>query len=33
LEEELGKLDVHNCARYRLTLRATEVWVGAGRPV
>lgn len=31
LEEELGKLDVHNCARYRLTLRATEVWVQAGR--
>lgn len=33
LEEELRKLDVHNCARYRLTLRATEVWVRAGRPV
>jgi hypothetical protein len=27
LEGELRKLDVHNCARYRLTLRATEAWV------
>lgn len=32
LEEELRKLEVHNCARYRLTLRATEAWVNAGRP-
>jgi hypothetical protein len=32
LEDELRKLAVHNCARYRLALRATEAWVDAGRP-
>ena len=33
LEEELHKLAAHNCARYRLTLRATEAWIQAGRPL
>lgn len=33
LEEELRKLAAHNCARYRLTLRATEAWIQAGRPL
>ena len=32
LLEELGKLEVFNCARYRLTLSATEAWIAAGRP-
>ena len=27
LEEELRRLGVHNCARYRLTPRATEAWI------
>lgn len=33
LEEELRKLAAHNCARYRLTLRATDAWIQAGRPL
>lgn len=32
LASELQLLDVHNCARYRLTLSATQAWVDAGRP-
>lgn len=32
LVDELQKLEVHNCARYRLTIGATEAWVAAGRP-
>lgn len=32
LADELQKLEVHNCARYRLTIGATEAWVAAGRP-
>lgn len=32
LADELQKLDVHNCARYRLAIKATEAWVAAGRP-
>lgn len=32
LEVELKKLDVYNCARYRLTMRATESWIDNGRP-
>lgn len=32
LRDELGKLAPHNCARYRLTMRATEAWIDAGRP-
>ena len=31
LLSELQKLDANNCARYRLTMRATETWIGAGR--
>lgn len=32
LLSELQKLDANNCARYRLTMRATEAWIDAGRP-
>lgn len=29
---ELEKLEVFNCARYRLTLSATQAWISANRP-
>jgi fido (protein-threonine AMPylation protein) len=29
---ELISLDVHNCARYRLTMGKTETWIADGRP-
>lgn len=32
LAAELRALDLHNCARYRLTLRQVEQWIAAGRP-
>lgn len=32
LEDELIKLTVNNCARYRLTMRAVEDWIVKGRP-
>lgn len=32
LVEELQKLDVFNCARYRLTMGVTEAWIAGGRP-
>lgn len=32
LLDELTKLAVFNCARYRLTLAATQTWIDAGRP-
>lgn len=32
LLSELQKLDANNCARYRLTMRATEAWIDSGRP-
>jgi len=32
LINELGKLEVFNCARYRITMSATEAWIAAGRP-
>lgn len=32
LLDELTKLEVFNCARYRLTLSATQAWIDAGRP-
>ncbi|CAG4902336.1 Fic family protein [Paraburkholderia gardini] len=32
LLEELKKLEVFNCARYRLTLTATQAWIDASRP-
>lgn len=32
LLEELNKLEVFDCARYRLTLAATQAWIDAGRP-
>lgn len=32
LRDELQKLEVFNCARYRLTLRTTADWIAAGRP-
>jgi len=32
LTYELSKLEVFNCARYRLTLSVTESWIAAGRP-
>ncbi|HEV3423496.1 MAG TPA: Fic family protein [Paraburkholderia sp.] len=32
LLEELKKLEVFNCARYRLTLTATQAWIDANRP-
>jgi hypothetical protein len=33
LLDELTKLEVFNCARYRLTLSATQDWIAANRPV
>ena len=33
LEDELRTLAVHNCARFRLTLREAQSWLDAGRPV
>ncbi|NML14721.1 Fic family protein [Azohydromonas caseinilytica] len=32
LLDELKKLEVFNCARYRLTMSATQGWIDAGRP-
>ncbi|RFU44718.1 Fic family protein [Paraburkholderia sp. DHOC27] len=32
LLEELKKLEIFNCARYRLTLNATQAWIDANRP-
>jgi hypothetical protein len=32
LLDELKKLEVFNCARYRLTLAATQAWIDANRP-
>lgn len=32
LREELDKLQPYNCARYRLTMAATQGWIDAGRP-
>ncbi|WP_206956624.1 Fic family protein [Trinickia acidisoli] len=32
LLDELRKLEVFNCARYRLTLTATQAWIDANRP-
>jgi hypothetical protein len=32
INAELRTLDLHNCARYRLTLGQTKQWVAAGRP-
>ena len=32
LLEELEKLETFNCARYRLTLSATQAWIAADRP-
>ncbi len=32
LVDELKKLEVFNCARYRLTLSATQAWIDANRP-
>jgi len=32
LVDELQKLGAHNCARYRLSIGATEAWLAAGRP-
>jgi len=32
LIDELNKLEVFNCARYRLTLEATQAWIDANRP-
>ncbi|SHM96735.1 Fic/DOC family protein [Rhizobacter sp. OV335] len=32
LREELRKLEAFNCARYRVTMGATEAWTAAGRP-
>lgn len=32
LRDELKKLEVFNCARYRLTLAATQAWIDADRP-
>ncbi|NIM41827.1 MAG: Fic family protein [Hydrogenophaga sp.] len=33
LMDELKKLEVFNCARYRLTLSATQAWIAASRPL
>lgn len=32
LIDELKKLDIHNCARYRLTMGKTASWIAEGRP-
>jgi fido (protein-threonine AMPylation protein) len=32
LDDELAKLEVFNCARYRLAMSVTETWIAAGRP-
>jgi fido (protein-threonine AMPylation protein) len=32
LADELAKLEIFNCARYRLTMNATADWIAAGRP-
>lgn len=32
LLDELSKLEVFNCARYRLTLSATQAWISENRP-
>ncbi|MDB6000219.1 MAG: cell filamentation protein Fic [Rhizobacter sp.] len=32
LEDELSKLTVNNCARYRLAMAAVDRWVAGGRP-
>ncbi|WP_250454067.1 Fic family protein [Caballeronia sp. ATUFL_M2_KS44] len=32
LLDELAKLEVFNCARYRLTFAVTQAWIDAGRP-
>lgn len=32
LHRELQSLEPFNCARYRLSIRKTEVWIGMGRP-
>lgn len=32
LQDELRILNIHNCARYRLSIRLTELWVNEGRP-
>jgi hypothetical protein len=31
LQAELRAPDVHNCARYRLTMKQTEQWTAVGR--
>nr|WKF58023.1 hypothetical protein HUO10_002519 [Paraburkholderia busanensis] len=33
LLDELKKLEVFNCARYRLTMTATQAWIDANRPI
>ncbi|RZT29112.1 Fic family protein [Cupriavidus agavae] len=33
LIDDLGKLEVFNCARYRLSMPATQAWIDAGRPM
>ena len=33
LREELSKLTVYNCARYRLTMKTVEDWINRGRPL
>jgi len=30
--DELKKLEIFNCARYRLTMNGTQAWIDAGRP-
>jgi hypothetical protein len=32
LQAELDILALHNCARYRLTMRQVTEWIKAGRP-
>lgn len=31
LRQELARLEAFNCARYRLSIRKTEEWIGRGR--
>lgn len=33
VRQELARLEPFNCARYRLSIRKTEEWIGRGRPM
>jgi hypothetical protein len=33
LKDELAMLSIHNCARYRVTMKVVEQWIKNGRPI